>query len=871
MRIPRRLARTVGPADWLSLRVGDLNTAAAGGRLSACLFFLCGSLVLVDAAIAPSGTNQIGVAIIGGAAAIAGLAIWHVPWHRWPRSSTLWLFLPALSLIAAHNVLTGADGYRFDVFFLVVFAWVGLAHPPGTALRLCPTLALGYLAPAVFTSVNMTVLLAGLAYTLPVCVLIGESASWVSERVRRSEQGMRRSEERFRSLVQNAADGITLVDADGKITYDSPAIESMLGYGPQERMGTRALDYVEPDDAVGLRQVILALPSEGSARFEVRIRHRDGGWRWCDATLRNQLATPAVGSLVVNLADVTERKEATEALAEREASFRSLFSANPHPMWVFATASLRFLEVNEAAIRHYGHSREEFLSLRITDVTHPEDRSELEQAIEAHDDELMTGAWRHRVSDGRVIDVEMTSHLLEFRGRAAALVAVRDVTDRNALDAQLRHQAFHDSLTNLANRALFTDRVDHALERRPNANSLALLLIDLDGFKTINDSLGHVVGDELLVKVAERLRLAVRPSDTVARLGGDEFAVLIEELQSPSASALAAERILGALSTPILVSGNELTIGASIGIAIAAEGASSSPGLLLRNADVAMYRAKADGKGTYRMFQPAMHGAALDRLELEADLRRGIEEGQFELHYQPIFALQTGDIVGCEALVRWNHPRRGTLGPDRFIAAAEEAGLIVPLGRWILEQACRELGSRPDLAISVNISARQLTESALATDVASVLSITGVDPARLTLEITESVLMRDTAASMRVVGELRRTGVRLSIDDFGTGYSSLSYLRTFEVDELKIDKSFIDALPLDRQGVALVEGIIGLAATLGLSTVAEGIETAAQQAILSALGCHLAQGFHLARPMPFVELEQLLALLPDSLNTVANG
>ena len=858
-----------GTADALSNGGGDFSTAAAAGRLSATLFVLCGTLVLLTAGLAPSRTNRAGVALIGAAATTAGLIIWHLPWHRWSRSSTLWLFVPALALIATNNVLTGADGFRYDVFFLVVFAWVGLAHPQWTSVKLCPTLAVGYLAPAAFTTVNMTALLAGLAYVLPVCVLIGESAAWVSERVRRSEQGMRSSEERFRSLVQNAADGISLVDAAGVITYDSPAIETMLGYSPDERVGTLALSYVAPVDGAGLLDVLKALPAAGSARFEVKVRHRDGSWRWCDATLRNLLDTPAVASIVVNLSDVTERKNATEALAEREASFRSLFSANPHPMWVFDNWTLEFLEVNEAAVRHYGYSRAEFLSLRVPDLSDPDDHGQPSETVGGEDEDLIKGSGRHRVADGRIIDVEVTSHRLEFRGRPATLVAVRDVTDRNALDAQLRHQAFHDSLTNLANRVLFVDRVDHALARR-SAAPLALLLIDLDGFKTINDSLGHTVGDELLVKVADRLRHAVRPSDTVARLGGDEFAVLIEELASDTAPALAAERILGALSTPFVVSGNDLMIGASIGIAVTA-GPASTPGVLLRNADVAMYRAKADGKGTYRLFQPAMHGAALHRLELDADLRRALEEEQFELYYQPMVELRTGRVTSCEALVRWNHPRRGLIRPDRFIAAAEETGIIVPLGRWILEQACRELGSRFPVGISVNISARQLADSALAADVEAVVRETGLDPAQLTLEITESVLMRNTAASLGRLTELRQAGVRLSIDDFGTGYSALSYLRTFEVDELKIDKLFIDALPHDRQGVSLVEGIVGLASTLGLSTVAEGIESAAQQAILSSVGCDIAQGYHLARPMPLAELDQFLSLRSGSLNTVVSG
>ena len=839
------------PLGWLSRRVGDFTTAQAGGRLSAVLFVLCGALVLLAAPLLPrtATANLPGVAACGLGAFVSGLVIWRVPWHRWQRSSTLWLFVPAMSLIAVHNVLTAADGYRYDVFFLVVFAWAGLVHPPGTALRLSPTLAIAYLVPALFTPVGVTTLVSGLAYVLPVALVIGESVAWVSERVRLSEQGLRASEERFRSLIQHAADMITLVDADGLITYDSPAVQIALGYSPTERIGQPASRFLEPSQVEALRNALEAPSRDGVSRLEVAVSHADGSWRWCDVTLRDLLDDPAVQSIVVNLTDITARKMAAEALAEGEASFRSLFASNPHPMWVVDRQTFEFLEVNESAVRHYGYTRSRFLAMAMADIS--------VDAASTGEAPGRPTALRHRLADGRLIDVETTTHQITFRNRAATLVAVQDVTDRNALDAQLRHQAFHDSLTNLANRALFTDRMDHALSRRLAAGETALLLIDLDGFKTINDSLGHITGDDLLVLVAERLRAAVRPSDTVARLGGDEFGVLIEGLHSTEDAVAGAERILAALATPFTVGRNDLTIGASIGIAFAEDAA--SPGELLRNADVAMYRAKAEGKGTFRLFQTAMHGAALNRLELDSDLRRAIEQGQFELYFQPMVDLRRSTVVGCEALVRWHHPRRGLLAPDTFINAAEESGLIVPLGRWVLEAACAHASTLGALGVSVNLSARQLADPTLPAEVAAVLATTGLRPEQLTLEITESVLMHDTSTAIDCLGHLRTLGVRLSIDDFGTGYSSLSYLRTFCVDEVKIDKSFIDSLPDDPQGVSLVEGIIRLASTLGLSTVAEGIETAGQLDTLVALGCDTAQGYRLGRPMPGALLRKHLS------------
>ena len=444
-----------------------------------------------------------------------------------------------------------------------------------------------------------------------------------------------------------------------------------------------------------------------------------------------------------------------------------------------------------------------------------------------------------------------------------------DITDRRELEDQLHHQAFHDPLTGLANRALFADRVEHALARSGRTrDSLAVLFLDLDDFKTVNDGIGHDAGDELLVAVAEALRGCLRPMDTAARLGGDEFAVLLEDLPDEAAARSVADRILAALSRSFLVRGREVVIGASIGIAGPAD---QETGVreLLRNADSAMYAAKRRGKGRHETYAPAMHAAAAQRLELTGEIRRGLERGEFAVHYQPTVRLSDGTICGFEALVRWHHPRRGLVPPGMFIPAAEETGQIIPLGRFVLDEACRQARAWQDvgpeelpLTMSVNVSARQFRDDSLCPSVAAALSSSGLAPATLVLEITESVVMEDSEASLQRLLELKALGVRIAIDDFGTGYSSLSYLRRLPVDVLKVDKSFVDGIAAGGQAFALTRVIVHMGQTLGLQTVAEGVELPSQVAALRRMGCEQAQGFHFARPMAAADAADLLTREP---------
>ncbi len=622
------------------------------------------------------------------------------------------------------------------------------------------------------------------------------------------------------------------------------------------------------------------------------------------------------------------RRRAARGLAASEARYRLLFDASPRPLWVYDPAAGAMLAVNDAALKQYDYTRDEFLALAPGDLRADDDASDPEgppadgrraggrradgRRAEGRDADGAAPAsvTRHRRKDGSAFDVEVASHPLDWSGRPARLVLATDVTERTRLEAELTRQALHDPLTGLGNRALFRARVEAALARAARDGGaaagagVAVLFLDLDNFKTVNDSLGHGAGDVLLTTVARRLLSATRGCDAVARLGGDEFAVLLDAVRDPAEAVVVAERVLDALRRPVHLEGAEVAAPASIGIATSAHADTAEA--LLRDADVAMYRAKAHGRAHYRVFEPAMHAAALTRLQLEGELRRAVERqveqrverrvgrggewhdaapapdggaapdpGAFRVAYQPIVALATGEVRGVEALVRWHHPDRGVVAPGQFVPLAEETGLVVPLGRWVLGEACRQAGEwrrahprAAALRVAVNVAERQLRDPALVDDVRAALAAADLPAEALLLEITEGALMQDPDRAARTLAALRALGVRVAVDDFGTGYSSLGYLQQFPIDVLKIDRAFVAALgaaggarPHRRPGVddaALVRAIVHLGQTLALETVAEGIEDAGQAAALDALGCALGQGYHFARPLDAAAVPPLL-------------
>ena len=573
-------------------------------------------------------------------------------------------------------------------------------------------------------------------------ILLFAAFSGASRLLARQNRELRRSEERFQSLVRNSIDVQVIADASGRITYESAAVERVRGYKPEDRIGRHILDDVHPDDREWAAQMVrdVARNAGSQVAAEVRVRHADGSWLVIEAVAKNLLDDPAVGGVVVNY---------------------------------------------------------------------------------------------------------------------------RDVTARKSLEDELKRQAFHDSLTGLANRALFADRLEHAISRAERApTAIAVLFVDLDDFKTVNDSLGHSEGDLLLIAVADRLRAGIRAGDTIARMGGDEFAILVEDPVEGETPVDVGRRLLAQLELPFVHGGKELFVRASLGIATT-RSRDHTADEVLRNADVAMYTAKSNGKNRLEVFEPGMHTAALTRLALKGDLERALERGEFNLVYQPIVRLGGGHLSGVEALLRWQHRDRGTVAPVEFIPVAEETGLILPLGRWVLEQACTQaaawnaISPRP-ITISVNVSGRQLQQPGFAAEVAQVLTATGLAPELLTLELTESVLMQDAEAAIAMLADLKSLGVRLAIDDFGTGYSSLNYLRRFPIDELKIDRSFVASLDDGPTQSAVVLSILRLSETLHLETVAEGIEEPSQLAALRDLGADLGQGYLFARPLDVSAVTKLI-------------
>jgi diguanylate cyclase (GGDEF)-like protein/PAS domain S-box-containing protein len=546
--------------------------------------------------------------------------------------------------------------------------------------------------------------------------------------------------------------------------------------------------------------------------------------------------------------------------AKRSAQFRSLVHhASDLITVVDAAGAIRYQ--SPSAERLVGVAAEDLIGTRYLDLVEATDEPHVRALLAdlaVSEGATATSEYRLCHTDGSSRFVEsIVSSQIEDPTVRGLVLNTRDVTDRKMLEDELAHQAFHDSLTGLSNRAVFRDRVDHALARSVrNDASLTVLLLDLDGFKTVNDSLGHDAGDDLLVAVGARIQACGRASDTVARLGGDEFAILLEDEGDESRATAVADRVLRELAAPFEVRGREVFVRASIGIAIST-GVATNTDDLIRNADTAMYAAKAAGKGRYEFFQPVMHTRALLQFEVQADLQRALDRGEFAVHYQPIIDFSTEAASGMEALVRWLHPTRGLLAPIEFIGVAEESGLIVPLGRWVLAEACRQTAewraTYPEasaLTVSVNLSTRQLLEPDLVHQVKAVLDESGLDPSALTLEITEGSLMQDVGTTAAKLHHLKELGVSLAIDDFGTGSSSLAYLRQFPIDLLKIDKSFVDQMTtVESEGPALIRAIIELAQTFHLQTVAEGIEVSEQLDELRLAGCQSGQGYLFARPL----------------------
>src|ERR687898_2290104 len=698
---------------------------------------------------------------------------------------------------------------------------------------------------------------------------------------KKAERKLREAEQRYRTLIEQgpAVVYIQEIGSPDSAIYMSPQIETLTGYSPEEcKDPALRWGMVHPEDREGLQAEDERTGESGKVfTTEYRVVHRDGGTKW----VRNEsvlIEDEMSGTRYWQgfMLDITERKAFEEALErlsrQHEMVLKSagegIFGLDLHGDATF---------VNPAAARITGWNAEELVGRSQHDVLHhtkpdgspyPREECPIHAVLEdrtthSRDDEVF---WR---KDGTSFPVEyMSSPIFEDGEIVGAVVTFRDITERKALEQQLQHQAFHDPLSGLPNRALFMDRLEHALTRANRRGSkVAVLFTDLDNFKVINDSLGHEVGDQLLVAVAERLKTCLRPEDTAARLGGDEFTILVEDVASVGEIVQIAERVADVLRPPFVLDEQEVFVTVSTGIALN-DATQERAEDLLRHADLAMYRAKNKGKAHYELFKTNMEAEVQKRLEVESELRRALELEEFRVYYQPIVALESGKIAGVEALVRWEHPRRGLLLPEEFLAVAEETGLIVRIGQWVLREAGKQARiwqerypSTPPLKVSVNLSTREFFHPNL---VAEVLEESEIEPASLQLEITEGAMATNgTHSTDRTLHNLKRMGVQLAIDDFGLGYSSLSYLKRFPVDYLKIDRSFIVGLRREPNGASkdteIVKAMIELTHALRLKVIAVGVETSEQLRRLRNLKGDFSQGNHFSEPLPSEALAIILA------------
>lgn len=697
----------------------------------------------------------------------------------------------------------------------------------------------------------------------------------ISDRLAAAE-ALRASETKLVALGERSSDLTAILDASGKVSWVAPSVRGVLGYEGAEFLA-RSHDGTLLAEEGALGDVLShSIEAPGTVcHGRIELRHNDNEWRTFDISVTNLLADAAIGGLVCNGRDVTDTLVAQASSERAAALFATSFEMAPIGMAVTDLDGV-ILDCNRAMAIMVGRERNQIVGMNVTDITHPDDIDEDLAARERLFSDATSTYQRDKRylhTNGTVIDVELSVALVrDSDGTPLRMVGqMRDVTRSRHVEASLVHSANHDSLTGLANRALFLEKLEAAIQASDAGGSddVAVLFLDLDRFKVVNDSLGHGAGDQLLVAVAERICSAVRQEDLVARFGGDEFAVLCLHLgQSGDARNEAralAQRVLDALNAPVAVTGGEAWVGGSIGIAFAGSG-DVKGGEVLRDADAAMYSAKDAGRGRITLFGAELGEEMVRRHAIETSLHRAVERGELRMHYQPVVELGSGEVQGVEALIRWERPGVGLVGPDEFLDVAEDSGIIVDVGDWALREVCRQitvwdevLGEASPHSIAVNLSARQLTQPGVASAVADIITSSGVDPARLCLEVTETALLDDTERVRNALGLLKDLGVELAVDDFGTGYSSLSYLQRFPFDVVKIDQSFVTGIANDPIAGAIVAAVTGLARALGMRVVAEGVEDGDDVEELINLGCTAAQGYLYGRPMPPAELAALLS------------
>jgi diguanylate cyclase (GGDEF)-like protein/PAS domain S-box-containing protein len=692
----------------------------------------------------------------------------------------------------------------------------------------------------------------------------------VSDRLH-AEQALRQSEARYRRLFEESRQAIYITTRNGNFVDANPAACEMFGFTIEElgAVNTQSM-YVAREDRV---EFVRLIEEQGAVEgHPVKLRSRNG--REMDCLLTSTVVRDASGAIVGYqgiVEDVTSRVQAERALRESELKFRSLIENASDTITVLDQAGQITYE-SPSLLRVLGYSPEALIGHNVFEFVHADDRppaiQEFQRLVTKHGHVArLEVRFLHGDGSWRFLDV-VGRNLLGDPAIKGIIVNARDVTERKEAEARLLYDAFHDKLTQLPNRALLIDRLAQLLRRarRPDAPPFAVLFLDLDRFKVVNDSLGHMTGDQLLIATARRLEASLRPGDTVARLGGDEFTMLLDGTTVEEARVV-AERVQQDFQAPLIHGDHEIYVTVSIGIAASAL-SYRNPEELLRDADVAMYRAKEGGRARFEVFDESMRADVMAQLELETDLRRAIERNEFEMVYQPIITLDEGTLYGFEALIRWNHPQRGFLVPAEFTKLAEDSGLIVPMGWWVIRDVCRLLREWSDdadaaaLPVHVNVSAQQIVRTDFIPRMRAALEEFGTPPHLLHLELTEGTMMQNAEQTTLTLQELKQLGIGLSIDDFGTGYSSLAYLSRFPTDGVKIDRSFITKMGPQARDTNIVHTIVELAHDLGMRVIAEGIETEAQASALRGMRCECGQGFHFSRPVRAVEAGRMLRAGP---------
>jgi diguanylate cyclase (GGDEF)-like protein/PAS domain S-box-containing protein len=782
------------------------------------------------------------------------------------------VLLPLLLMVLQVGELLERDGVH-DSAVVSMCGVLGLA---GTLMRWRLLLAFTLATVAVFYSIGYAEMAGMLSnrlspfadyrYLTGVCiafVLMAVGVRFLMDNLIRSVREARKQQERFAKMIEAtpAATTITRYE-DGTFLEANQAALELFGRSREEVIGQTALSlglWPDPED----RARLIASMQAGEPIYlrPVTVRRKSGEMRdmlvsaaWVELDRQKQMLMSAV--------DITDVHRAEELLRRSEERFEKIFQASPDAIVISRLSDGRYLEVNQRWLDLFGFRREEAVGRTAFDLgiwVDPTERPRFVAAIRERG-ALRDFEARLRKKSGAIIDAVLSAEVIDIDGEAHLIVPIMDITDRKRAEEQIQQMATRDALTGLPNRLLLNDRLAISIgQAQRRGGSLALLFIDLDRFKYINDSLGHVIGDAFLKSVGERLSGIMRQGDTLARIGGDEFVVLLENIDMEDAAGQVARKILSSFTEPFSVEGHTLSCSCSIGISVFPSDA-VTPQMLIRDADTAMYHVKETGRGSYRYFSAEMNTRMQDRLQLEIGLRRAINARQFELAYQPKIDIASGAVTGLEALLRWRHPDWGVVSPGRFISVAEDTGLIVEIGRWVLQEVCRQLREwrarglslRP---VAVNVSVRQFT-SALVGEVSAAMNAFGVDPGLIELEITESLFMQNAEEVDTVLKGLSRLGANVTIDDFGTGYSSLGYIRHFTVNALKIDRAFLSDITGASQDEAIVRAVITMCRGLGIRVIAEGVETQKQLDILRRLRCDEYQGYLFSPPLAAAEIER---------------